>query len=554
MRTFKEIEADAMAAYEANNVEDMSTLVAELSSHSDPSAEALLASMESRMSYMAGDYVRAVERSERSQALAEAIGDDHLLAGAITEAGNVYWQLGDYPRALESYERALALQRGLGAAGEKWVANLECNIGAVYWQSHDLDRAVECFNRGLALHEQIGNQHGIATGMDGLAMIYGRMGEYERALEYAERALQLYQQLGHELTTVHASINIVQVLLYLNDLDRAAAILDELFATGLPQPYIKALCMGLRAQLFRMQGLLDEAHARYLEALELSEQHGLRSEAAEFHLHLRDLAQQRNDFEGYIRHNTEHLRLTEEIRGKESTQKLAMMETQRTIAEERQEREKERALLYGALPAEIADRMIRGEDVSGDKHENAAVLFLDVVGFTTHSSALDPHVTTKLLAEIFHRFDEICTEHNVTKIKTIGDSYMAVGFHEDAAQAVAATAQAMITSSFSWPDGSPVQFRIGLHIGSVVAGVIGTQRLQYDVWGDTVNTASRMESTGEPGREYRCSEANSRGPARLRSQDDEAQRHRATEERSDEEPLFTFTRRGDHRTSKAKAP
>ena len=182
------------------------------------------------------------------------------------------------------------------------------------------------------------------------------------------------------------------------------------------------------------------------------------------------------------------------------TLRIAMQEKEREIELERKEREKERAVLYSTLPPEIADRVIRGEDVSGDKHEHAAVLFLDVVGFTTHSSALDPQVTTRLLAEIFRRFDEICTEHNVTKIKTIGDSYMAVGFHEDAAQAVAATAQAMITSNFFWPDGSPVQFRIGLHIGSVVAGVIGTQRLQYDVWGDTVNTASRMESTGEPGK------------------------------------------------------
>ena len=150
---------------------------------------------------------------------------------------------------------------------------------------------------------------------------------------------------------------------------------------------------------------------------------------------------------------------------------------------------------------------------------------------------MDPHDTTTLLAEIFERFDEICKQHRVTKVKTIGDSYMAVGF--EGADRVAQAAVKMIASPFTWPDTSPVQFRIGVHAGPVVAGVIGKERLQYDVWGDTVNTASRMESTGEAGR-IQCSEAFERSFAS--AQDDVAQRH--SEERSDEEPLFNFTERG----------
>ena len=238
-----------------------------------------------------------------------------------------------------------------------------------------------------------------------------------------------------------------------------------------------------------------------------------------------------------MEHNNEFTRITEEVRGTEATQKMAMMEAERRVQEERLKNEKERAILYSTLPDHVADRLIKGEDVSGDKHDNACVLFLDVVGFTTHTSSMDPHDTTTLLAEIFERFDEICKQHSVTKVKTIGDSYMAVGF--EGADRVAQAAVEMTAASFTWPDESPIQFRIGVHSGPVVAGVIGKERLQYDVWGDTVNTASRMESTGEPGR-IQCSESFERSFAT--AQDDVAQRH--SEGRSDEEPLFNFTERG----------
>ena len=116
-------------------------------------------------------------------------------------------------------------------------------------------------------------------------------------------------------------------------------------------------------------------------------------------------------------------------------------------------------------------------------------------------------------ASIFTAFDAICEQHHVMKIKTIGDSYMAVAFEvtpesEDRApspeERAASVALEMMAFEFYWPtataNSNRMQYRIGLHSGPVVAGVIGTQRLQYDVWGDTVNVASRMESTGEAGR------------------------------------------------------
>jgi class 3 adenylate cyclase len=177
----------------------------------------------------------------------------------------------------------------------------------------------------------------------------------------------------------------------------------------------------------------------------------------------------------------------------------------------------------------------RGEVVN-DHHDNAAVIFLDIVGFTTISDQLSSTEVVQLLESVFTALDAVCKKHDVVKIKTIGDSYMAVAFpsavpHDvrndtsvprfaqddtssldlsseerviprDVVLRAANAALDMLhaVSHIVSPKGSPIQARIGLHIGPVTAGVIGTERMQYDVWGDTVNVASRMESTSEAGR------------------------------------------------------
>jgi class 3 adenylate cyclase len=218
---------------------------------------------------------------------------------------------------------------------------------------------------------------------------------------------------------------------------------------------------------------------------------GLRSNSANVHAKLRDLARQRNDFDAYIEHNNEYTRITEEIRGADAKLKIAMQAKEREIAEREKEHAKHLAVLHSTLPKHIADRVARGEVVN-DQHDNVAVLFVDLVGFTTMSAEMDPSDVVLLLENIFGVCDRVMNTHNMMKIKTIGDSYMAVAF--DRVESAADAALALIHEITSVP------IRIGIHCGPVVAGIIGKERLQYDVWGDTVNVASRMESTSEPGR------------------------------------------------------
>ena len=165
------------------------------------------------------------------------------------------------------------------------------------------------------------------------------------------------------------------------------------------------------------------------------------------------------------------------------------------------------ALLYNLLPTEIAARLKDAPDQTiADSLDHTAILFADIVGFTPRSARMSPEALVGFLNRIFSTFDHLAAKHGLEKIKTIGDAYMvAAGLPQPVdrpVHRVAAMAFDMLEAlrGLSQETGEEIELRIGLHAGPVVAGVIGQQKLFYDVWGETVNTASRMESHGQAGR------------------------------------------------------
>ena len=201
-------------------------------------------------------------------------------------------------------------------------------------------------------------------------------------------------------------------------------------------------------------------------------------------------------------------RLTSSIEKKQlrdlEKMRLAQLQTQHELLA--QEQAKTESVLLNILPKLISQRLKSGETLIADAHENVSVLFADLVGFTNLSHGISAQELVHMLNEIMSAFDRIANQEGVEKIKTIGDCYMlAAGIpaaRDDHALAVVRTALAMLTAlkSFNQTQGTGLQIRIGIHSGPVVAGVIGVHKYTYDLWGDTVNVASRMESTGLPGR------------------------------------------------------
>ena len=181
-------------------------------------------------------------------------------------------------------------------------------------------------------------------------------------------------------------------------------------------------------------------------------------------------------------------------------------ERRRIEMELRWQRQQADRLLVNILPYQIASRLKSGARTIAESFDEVTVLFADLVDFTIASGQMNPKQLVEFLNDIFSTFDRLAEKHGLEKIKTIGDAYMAAGGlpvprpdHADAAALMALDMhQAM--EKFLRPNGKPFKLRIGLNTGPVIAGVIGVRKFAYDLWGDTVNIASRMETTGAPGR------------------------------------------------------
>ncbi len=183
----------------------------------------------------------------------------------------------------------------------------------------------------------------------------------------------------------------------------------------------------------------------------------------------------------------------------------SLKETQAMAKNLAAEQEKSERLLLNILPEAIADRLKRAPQSIADGFAEATVLFADVVGFTEMSNRMEPTELVARLNRIFSRFDTLAEKHGLEKIKTIGDAYMVVGGlpnpRADHAEAIADMALDMqkAIEQINQETGESFSMRIGINTGPVVAGVIGIKKFIYDLWGDTVNIASRMESQGMPG-------------------------------------------------------
>jgi len=447
----------------------------------------------------AGDYPVALEFLQRALDLCEEHNDRRTMAFILSRLGIVHKDTGNYPLALEYHLRELHIFEELD--NRPGIASSISNIGLVHAMLGDYTRTMEFLHRALSLNEALGKLGGVAVVLGNLGNVYIEIGDYDNALKVLRRSFAQHQENGDRRSAAIVTSSIITALLRSGSHAEAEEMLDALIAQKVDNPMIRVSILDHQASFFELAGSLDEAERALHAAIAIAKEHSLLASVADHNKRLRDLCQQRNDLAGYIAYNNEYTRITEEINGKETTLRMAMQAKQREIDAKDRETQKQLAVLHSTLPKEVADRVARGEVVN-DHYENASVIFLDIVGFTELSSSMPSQDVIALLDDVFTQCDAICAKHNVTKIKTIGDSYMCVSFDSaiDAAHAAVEMSRIQYTIQNTEFNPSMLQYRIGIHCGPVSAGVIGKERMQYDVWGDTVNVASRMESSGEAGR------------------------------------------------------
>ncbi|MBK6291732.1 MAG: tetratricopeptide repeat protein [Ignavibacteria bacterium] len=456
--------------------------------------------------FRTGNYPSTLEHYHRALAIDKEQGDRSGVAASTGNIGNVHSSTGNYPAALEHFHRAFALHEELG--DRSGVARVTSNIGVVHFHTDNYPEALEHYHRALAIHQELGESSGVAAVTINIGSVHQRAGNYPAALEHFHRALALHEELGSRSGVALVTCNIITAMIEIGEHAKADALLQTMDVLQIDDPDILVQKEKNRASLQEHHGRIGETAATLRAALLIAQEHTLAPMQADLHKALRDLALKQSDLAGYVEHNNEYSRITEEINGKEATLKMAMQEKQREIDAKDREHQKHMAVLHSTLPKDIADRVARGETVN-DHHENAAVIFLDIVGFTQLSASMSSQDVIELLDDVFSQCDAICKQHNVTKIKTIGDSYMCVAFDSVINAAHVAMEMMNITLNEALNEAlakalvkekALIKFRIGIHCGPVTAGVLGKERMQYDVWGDTVNVASRMESTSEPGR------------------------------------------------------
>lgn len=196
-------------------------------------------------------------------------------------------------------------------------------------------------------------------------------------------------------------------------------------------------------------------------------------------------------------------RMDTNVRQMEEMQDAASKLLSSVMRELDQERARSHSLLLNILPQPIIDRLGDGETIA-DRYDSVTVLFGDLVGFTSISSELEPQLLVSTLNQLFSKFDALCERTEVETIKTSGDAYLAVGglpgTRTNHSTAIAELALGMLDAVAELNRSRDLDWRIriGVHCGPAVAGVIGTRKFAYDVWGDTVNVASRLESSAEP--------------------------------------------------------
>ncbi len=435
------------------------------------------------------DYENALKYYSQSLEISEQIQDLQIIAASTMNIGIIYKLLGKDTTALEYYQKALNTFEKVG--NKDGIANVSGNIGNIYSQSTEKELSLEWFLKALKIYEENSNQLGIAISCTNIGIYYKTFQQNDSALEYYKRALFIHEDIQNKKGIATALLNIG--IVYLTDN-------SELFDISNAEDHLKkALSIALEIS---NKETLKVIYEHYSDLYSILQKHQL---ALEFY--------------------KKSIEIEKEIHSEEATNKAQQFDQRRKLEDDEKARQlklarfqEQEKILHNILPSKIADRILSQETFIADHFESVSVMFMDLVGFTSLASIAPPKQLVYLLDAIFQKADEVLEQFGLEKIKTIGDGYLAVANVttplEDHQKATALAALQLLETmkdfvinipedlgETNWiEDMKDIEIRIGIHSGEVVAGIIGKNKYTYDLWGDAVNIASRMESNSEPGR------------------------------------------------------
>ncbi len=473
-----------------------------------------------------GNYPRALEYYQKTLAIRQEIGDTQGLSTSLNNIGVIYESQGNYSRALEYYQRSLAIEEETG--NNQGLAYSLGNIGVIYQSQGNYSRALEYYQRSLAIEEETGNNQGLAYSLGNIGVIYQSQGNYSRALEYYQKSLAIQEAIGNKQGIASSLSNIGSLYREQGNYSRALDRCRKGLALAEEIGYLeeqKSSCQCLY-DAYKDLGKGNEALV-YLEKMRIVEDSLYSKETAK---KLEQMEFAKVLYQDSIT-KAEEARLMQEahqaeVRKKNQTRNVLIGATLlflvltgglynrwRFVRKSRdiisRERNRSEDLLLNILPAEIAEELKAKGRAEARNFDMVSILFTDFKGFTEQSAKLSPTELVNEINHCFEAFDGIMEKYGIEKIKTIGDAYMAAGGlpmpTDDSVKNTVLAAlemQHFIASRKAENEAAgrlAFEMRVGIHTGPVVAGIVGVKKFQYDIWGDTVNMASRMESNSEVG-------------------------------------------------------
>ncbi|MBX2932408.1 MAG: tetratricopeptide repeat protein [Chitinophagaceae bacterium] len=421
------------------------------------------------------NYSEALKQHTNALHVFTEIGDKYGMAYTHNAIGETYRHLKEYPQALDNLSIALKLSKEIGE--ERVMANVYGNIGSVYEAQGNYQEALRSYFDAVKLLEKVTNQVNIAYAYSAIGAVYVKLNQPLEGKKWLQKSLTLSSEMGTKDITKSSYEG-------LSKADSASGYFKgayenyKLFNVYKDSLYneenTKKLTQTSMQYEFDKKQLADSlqnVQVKKLAAEKLSKQKTYTTLGAALAFILLG-------FSFFIFRNNKKLD---------------------------KEKKKSENLLLNILPTEVAEELKEKGSADAKQFDEVSVLFTDFVHFTQTSEQLSPQQLVQELNECFTAFDNIIEQNGLEKIKTIGDAYLAVcGLPNENEQHAKKTVQAALEIRDFIAKRKQTErtfdIRIGIHSGSVVAGIVGVKKFAYDIWGDTVNTAARMESSGEAGK------------------------------------------------------
>lgn len=474
-----------------------------------------------------GNYPRALHCFQKGLAIQEKEDDKLGTAKTLNNIGLIFGKQKDFVRALEYYEKSLVVFENL--ADKKGMAGSLNNIANVYADQGKYSDALQYYDKSLNLKKELGDTWGIAKGLSNIGSVLIDKGDYAGAYEYYQKSLPVLEEIGDNQGLATDLVSIGRLYLKQNKLSPALKHCKRSYALSVKAGDLelqKKSCQCL-FETYRGMGNGNEA-LKYMEKLRIIEDSLKVSETTKLLEQMEFAKAMQQDSIA----KAEEARLIQEahqaeVRKKNQTRNVLLATAVglliiagglyyrwRLVRKSRdiiaKEKDRSENLLLNILPADIAAELKEKGRADARDFDMVSILFTDFQGFTAAAEKLNAQDLVSEINTCFEAFDGIMSKYNVEKIKTIGDAYMAAGglpipSHDSVRNTVLAALemQTFIAKRKAELDaaGKPgFEMRVGVHTGPVVAGIVGVKKFAFDVWGDTVNTASRMESSGEVGK------------------------------------------------------